>query len=82
MGSLTKDKSPWYLSRRMVILGLVIVGPFALPLVWLSPKFSLKWKWLVSVLTVIMTVLTLKFSAIALSSIQQQLKDLKELSGT
>ncbi|MDX1303636.1 hypothetical protein [Photobacterium sp.] len=45
----------WYHKKSFVVLIIFIVGPFALPLVWMSPNITLKWK---IVVTIGLTVLT------------------------
>lgn len=46
-------ESPW------VIVGLLlaVIGPFALPLVWRSRRFSFLWKYILTVVSVCQTIL-------------------------
>lgn len=73
---------PWYLSPGSVMWGLVIAGPLALPFLWLSPKFSLKSKILISVLAVLITVWLMNSMVHILEALRSQLKDLKEITAT
>ena len=51
-----RPKSRWMYSTSAVVLGLLTLGPLALPLVWLNPR----WNWTVKgVVTVGMIALTL-----------------------
>lgn len=56
------DRSRWYYEVWSVFLALILLGPLAYPLLWKSPKLSLKWKWILtlifSLLTFVMIVLT------------------------
>ena len=36
----TKTKAKWYYSTSAVVIGLLVLGPFALPLVWRNPKYK------------------------------------------
>ena len=46
----------WYHSVPAVIGAILLLGPFAFPLLWKSPRFSLFWKWVVPIVTLILTV--------------------------
>jgi hypothetical protein len=41
----------WYHSRRAVVIGLLTLGPFALPMVWSNPRYSGLTKTTLTVLT-------------------------------
>ena len=46
----------WYHSTTAIVIGLVTVGPFALPLVWLHPTYKLATKILLTVVVAGVTV--------------------------
>ena len=46
----------WYFSNTMVVIGLLCVGPFALPLVWLHPLSQLVTNIIVTVVVIGLTV--------------------------
>lgn len=50
-----KEELPFYLKGSFIITMVLIVGPFALPLVWLRPNTSVGWK--ISI-TVVVSVLS------------------------
>ncbi|WP_193254015.1 hypothetical protein [Vibrio navarrensis] len=50
----------WYYRTGFVLTLLFVVGPLALPLVWLSPALSRLTKWLTTVLMVILSLLIYK----------------------
>jgi hypothetical protein len=39
-----KPGIPWYYRNSSIVIGLLCVGPFALPLIWLRPQTSGAWK--------------------------------------
>jgi hypothetical protein len=47
----------WYYSNAVVVLALLSVGPIALPLVWVNPRYTLLVKLVVSVATIIVTII-------------------------
>ncbi len=48
----------WYFSNTMVVIGLLCVGPFALPLVWLHPLYKIVTKIIVTVAVIGLTAWT------------------------
>lgn len=50
------DSVKWYYRRWFVYLLLAVVGPLALPLLWLSPSFSKKGKWVLTILLIVLTL--------------------------
>ena len=44
---------PWYYKPIwLVVLGLTVLGPFVLPLVWRTPRLGRTEKWIVSALLI------------------------------
>jgi len=76
-----KPRDRGYLSVQAVMFGLAIVGPLALPLLWFSPKFSLRMKILMTTVTALLTIWLFKSSIFILQAVLSQMKDLKEISG-
>ncbi len=70
---------PWYLTRRIVFLALTIAGPLALPLVWLSPKFSSSQKIFWTVLTVALTLVFWNLTVKTAGILNQQMAEMKKL---
>lgn len=67
----------WYHGRGMVLLMLFFVlGPFGLPLLWKSPRFSKPWKQILTALTLVYTALVLQMSV---STVRQSLRTLSSL---
>jgi len=49
-------KVEWHLKTSTLITAFVCVGPLALPLLWINPRFSRKTKIIVTAIAVILTV--------------------------
>jgi hypothetical protein len=50
-------KTKWYFSTSAVVIALLCLGPLALPLVWLNPRYKTVTKIIVTVLVIIFTIL-------------------------
>ncbi len=46
----------WYHSTAAVVISLLTVGPFALPLVWFHPKYSIVTKVVITILLIGLTI--------------------------
>jgi len=74
-----KTKLKWYLRPIIVVLALLSAGPFAIPLVWVSPAFK-KWhKILLTVVVVLFTIWTIKLTADLYRMLLKEALELKEL---
>ena len=52
-----KSRTKWYFATSAVVLALLCLGPLALPLVWLNPRYKTITKVVVTVLIIALTVL-------------------------
>jgi uncharacterized membrane protein YvbJ len=50
-----KPQDKWYFKTSTLIIAFLCIGPFALPLVWLNPRFSQKTKIIISVIVIILS---------------------------
>ena len=73
------QKVPWVLTTKIVVLGLVIFGPLALPLVWMTPKFSWARKIAWTAATVVLTVVLWKYTTVVMSNLSRKIQDLKTM---
>ncbi len=48
--------TPWYLTKKAILVFLTLFGPLALPLVWLSPRFDRRWKVITTIVTLVLAV--------------------------
>ncbi len=52
-----RARAKWYFSTHVVVIALLCLGPFALPLVWLNPRWNMPTKIVLTIVVVIITVL-------------------------
>ena len=72
---LEKKEAPkWYLRTSMLVLAFLTVGPLALPLVWINPRFSIKTRVIITVAVVILTWWLWVLIADSLKSVQEYYK--------
>jgi hypothetical protein len=69
-------KCPWYFSRATVVLALLCLGPLALPLVWLHPRYKIITK---LVITVVILGLSLWLYFLTRQLYQQLTQQMKTL---
>ena len=51
-----KPKTKWYYSTSAIVIGLLVVGPFALPLVWKNPKYKMITKVIITIGVIAVTI--------------------------
>ena len=49
-------KGKWYYSNSAIVIGLLVLGPFALPLVWKNPKYTVVAKVVITIVVVGVTI--------------------------
>ena len=57
-GEMLEGKRPetkWYFKTYWIVIAFLCVGPLALPLVWLNPRFSPKKKVIVTIIIIILS---------------------------
>ena len=74
---LPEKKVPWFLGRTVVIGGLVLVGPFALPLLWFSRAFKMHTKIIITVIAAALTYISWHYTPILLDRLSAQLSELQ-----
>ncbi|MHC4203112.1 MAG: zinc ribbon domain-containing protein [Planctomycetota bacterium] len=47
----------WYFAPGTIILALLCLGPMALPLVWINPRFKIVTRVIVTIIVVVVTIL-------------------------
>ena len=67
----------YYSTPGLVVL-LMIVGPFALPVVWMNPRFKITTKAVITVIILIITIICVYWAA---DLYEQMLSQLDELVG-
>jgi len=57
-GEILEKKPPetkWYLKTYWIVIAFLSVGPLALPLAWMNPRFSQKKKIIITIIVVILS---------------------------
>ena len=52
-----KPTTKWYYSTAAIVIGLIVVGPLALPLVWANPKYKVITKVILTIIVIAATIL-------------------------
>jgi hypothetical protein len=52
-----RPKTKWYFSTSAVVIALLCLGPLALPMVWLNPRYKIVTKLIVTGLVIAFTIL-------------------------
>ena len=63
---LDKSAEPgqkWYFSTSVVVVAILCVGPLALPLVWLNPRYKVVTKLIITAIVIAITVLAVYLAA-------------------
>ena len=55
--SIATSKTKWYFSTSAIVIALLCLGPLALPLVWLNPRYRIVTKLAVTVLVIALSIL-------------------------
>jgi len=71
-----KPTSKWYYSTSAIVIGLLFLGPLALPLVWRSPRYKVITK---AIITVVVIVATIWFCWLMGDMYQQLIHQLEDL---
>ena len=51
-----RPKTKWYYSTSTIVIGLLVTGPIALPLVWRNPSYKVVTKIVITVVVIAVTV--------------------------
>jgi len=51
------DPSKWYFKTYVYIIAFLCLGPFALPLAWINPRYNLAKKIIITLITVMVSYL-------------------------
>jgi hypothetical protein len=68
--------SKWYFGTSSIVIALLCVGPFALPLIWWSPRLTRTWKIALTAIVLVLTVLLSIATAQSLRVLSETYSDL------
>ena len=67
----------WYLKPVAIVVAILAVGPFAIPLVWMSPAFN-KWqKIAITALLILLTIWLVRTSVNLVETFKQRMQELQ-----
>jgi len=72
----SRSKVKWYFSTSSVVVALLCLGPLALPLVWLHPRYRMIRKLVVTVAVIAITIWACLFMQDLYIQLRTQLEDL------
>ena len=76
---LNKEEKKWYFKTYWLVIAFLCIGPLALPLLWVNPRFSKRNKIIISVIVIILsyylTVITFR-SVATIKDYYQEMNDL------
>ena len=73
---LKKKQTKWYQSTSLIILALLTIGPFALPLIWIHPKYKMPLKIGATIGILLLTIAFSYATAAAYNSLLKQIQSL------
>ena len=71
-----KPRAKWYHSNSSLLIALLCLGPLALPLVWLNPRYKGITKLVITVAVIILTIVACQFAMNTYRSLMEQIKAL------
>jgi len=76
VGPPAPSRPKWFYSGSTLLVALLCMGPLALPLVWLNPRYKKITKILITVLVVVLTIVLCHFTVSTYRNLTEQLKAL------
>jgi hypothetical protein len=72
--AIPKPKRKWYHTNYSIVFLFLLIGPFALPLVWNNPHYKPATKWIATIVilgvTVLAVILTIELFKMLIEQIQ------------
>ena len=72
--AIPSQKLPWYFGTAAIVIGILTVGPLALPLVWWHPTMKPVWKLAITAGTLVLTWLMYVSTMASIRTIQETMK--------
>ncbi len=67
----------WYYRNSTIIVAILLLGPLALPLVWMKPQYKLEVKIAITIAVIVITILLSYLLAVLYNQIMSQFKVLE-----
>jgi uncharacterized membrane protein YvbJ len=71
-----KSKTKWYFTTSAVVVALLCLGPLALPLVWLNPRYKIITKLVVTFIVIALTIVFCYLSGYIYHNLMEQIEAL------
>jgi uncharacterized membrane protein YvbJ len=71
-----KPTTRWYCSTSAIVVGLLGLGPFALPLVWINPKYKIITKIIITIVVIVVSIWLCQIMGQMYQHIIKQVNDL------
>jgi len=75
--NIEKPKMKWYLKPVWVMIAILAIGPFAIPLVWMSPSFKRWLKVAITALLILFTIWTINASVELYNTLKAHIQSLQ-----
>ena len=69
-------KTKWYHSTSAIVIGLLCLGPLALPLVWAHPRYKVSTKIIITIVVIVATLLLCQMVGHMYKNLMDQISDL------
>jgi uncharacterized membrane protein YvbJ len=63
----------WYFATGTIVLALLCLGPIALPLVWINPRYKILTRAIITVIVIVVTILCLYVTVYAYQNLINQI---------
>lgn len=73
------DPNKWYFKTYVYIIAFLCIGPFALPLAWMNPRYDMIKKVIITVVTLIVSYILALYLAKSVESILKYYQQLMQL---
>ncbi len=73
------EKVRWYFKLPTVVIAILLLGPFAIPLVWKNPAIGQKLKIWISILIIVLTVWLIYASVSVMQLLLKEITDIQKV---
>ncbi len=71
-----RSETKWYFTTSSIVIAILVIGPLALPLVWLNPRYKRTTKLVVTGLVIAVTIVLSYLVAYIYNNLTEQIKSL------
>ncbi|HAL46076.1 MAG: hypothetical protein A2Y12_18980 [Planctomycetes bacterium GWF2_42_9] len=74
-----KPKRKWYHTNHSIVFLFLLIGPFALPMVWSNPHYKITTKWITTILMLSITMLAVILCIELVKMLIEQIQNLSKM---